>query len=217
MTIEHHPSEELLARFAAGKLDQAEHIVMAAHVSMCGRCRRFVAALERMGGIALKTAEPAAMAPDAFDVAMARIESGASSRPASVDRGPRRRTDEVDLPLVLNHYEIGSLRRIAPGVSMRPILLPKTGKSRAFLLMSAPGTRMLEHTHTETELTCVLRGSFSHQGGCFGPGDFDLGDHSIDHQPVVGTEELCVCLVAMSGKLRIHGLLGRLIEPFIRL
>ena len=217
MTIEHHASEELLAQFAAGRLEQAEHIVIATHVSMCARCRRFVAALERIGGIALEAAEPAAMAADAFDVAMARIERGASSRPASADRRPRRRRDEVELPEVLNHYEIGPLRRVAPGVSMRPILLPTTGKSRAFLLMSAPGTRMLEHTHTETELTCVLRGSFSHQGGRFGPGDFDLGDHSIDHQPVVGTEELCVCLVAMSGKLRINGLLGRLIEPFIRL
>ena len=44
MSIEHHPPEEFLAGFAAGRLDQAEHIVIAAHVSMCARCRRFVAA-----------------------------------------------------------------------------------------------------------------------------------------------------------------------------
>jgi hypothetical protein len=30
------------------------------------------------------------------------------------------------------------------------------GKARAFLLQSSPGTRMLEHTHTGSELTCVL-------------------------------------------------------------
>ena len=87
----------------------------------------------------------------------------------------------------------------------------------AFLLMAEPGTRMLEHTHSEIELTCVLKGSFSHEGGRFGPGDFDLGDETIDHQPVVGSDMPCVCLVAMSGKLRINGILGKLIEPFIRL
>ena len=118
---------------------------------------------------------------------------------------------------MLEHYQIGRVRRVAPGLSMRPIVMPGTGRFRAFLLRSEPGVRMLEHTHTESELTCVLQGSFSHHGGRFGPGDFDLGDDSVDHQPVVGAEEPCVCLVAMSGKLRINGLLGRLIEPFIRL
>ena len=40
---------------------------------------------------------------------------------------------------------------------------------------------MLEHTHTGTEMTCVLTGSFSHEAGHYGPGDFDLGDESVNH------------------------------------
>lgn len=216
MTIEHHPPEEFLARFATGRLDRAEHIVIAAHVSMCARCRRFVAAFERLGGAALEAAEPAALAAGAFDAAMARIAGGEAAPGAPAVPRPRR-AEDAGLPKVLDLYDIGRVRRIAPGLSMRPIVIPGAGRSRAFLLRSEPGTRMLEHTHTETELTCVLQGSFSHEGGRFGPGDFDVGDDSIDHQPVVGAEEVCVCLVAMSGKLRINGLFGRLIEPFIRL
>ena len=76
---------------------------------------------------------------------------------------------------------------------------------------------MLEHTHTGIELTCVLKGSFSHVGGRFGPGDFDYGDDTLDHQPLVGGEEPCVCLVAMTGDLRMNGFFGRLISPFVRL
>ena len=106
---------------------------------------------------------------------------------------------------------------MAPGVSMRPIELPGPSRSRAFLLRSNPGTRMLEHTHTGTELTCVLRGSFSHEGGRFGPGDFDFGDETQDHQPIVGDGEPCLCLVAMTGDLRMNGFFGRLISPFVRL
>lgn len=213
MTIEHHPPEELIARFAAGQLDPAEHIVIAAHVSMCARCRRFVAAFERLGGAALEAAEPAALAAGAFDAAMARIDAG-----DTVPAVPRsRRAEASGLPRALDFYEIGRVRRVAPGLTMRPIVVPGATKSRAFLLMADPGTRMLEHTHTETELTCVLQGSFSHEGGRFGPGDFDLGDDTVDHRLAVGSDMPCVCLVAMSGKLRINGLLGRLIEPFIRL
>jgi putative transcriptional regulator len=215
MTIEHHPPEELLARFATGRLDQAEHIVIAAHVSMCARCRRFVAAFERLGGAALEAAEPAALAAGVFDAVMARIGIGETAPPPSVPR--LRRVEDAGLPKVLDRYDIGRVRRIAPGLSMRPIVISGAGKSRAFLLRSEPGTHMLEHTHTETELTCVLEGSFNHEGGHFGPGDFDFGDDTVDHRPVVGADMPCVCLVAMSGKLRINGFLGRLIEPFIRL
>ena len=54
-----------------------------------------------------------------------------------------------------------------------------------FLLRSGPGTKMLQHSHTGIEMTCVLSGAFRHDGGHFGPGDFDLGDDTVDHQPMV--------------------------------
>ena len=122
-----------------------------------------------------------------------------------------------DLPEILRSCRFGKSRRVAPGVKLQPIMLPGADKSRAFLLWSAPGTRMLEHTHTGTELTLVLKGSFSHEGGEYRPGDFDFGDGDVDHQPIVGSDMPCLCLVAMSGDLQLHGWLGRLISPFVRL
>ncbi len=214
--IKHHPPEEFLAHFAAGRLDQAEHIVIAAHVSMCERCKRLVSAFEHFGGASLDAAIPAPIAAGAFEAAMARIKSAEAAPPPAA--GAKRHPPELaGLPKALSHYEIGPIRRVAPGISMRPIVISPAGKSRAFLLQSSPGTRLLEHSHTETELTCVLQGSFSHEGGRFGPGDFDVGDPTVDHRPIVGMEMPCLCLVAMSGKLRINGWMGRLIEPFIRL
>jgi putative transcriptional regulator len=66
-------------------------------------------------------------------------------------------------------------------------------------------------------MTCVLSGAFHHAGGHFGPGDFDLGDETVDHRPVVDAEQECVCLVAMEGQLMLSGLLGLLIQPFVQL
>jgi putative transcriptional regulator len=86
-----------------------------------------------------------------------------------------------------------------------------------FLLRSGPGTRMLEHAHTGFEMTCVLSGAFSQAGAHFGPGDFDLGDETVDHEPVVDKGQDCICLVAMQGNLRLKGLLGRIVQPFVRL
>jgi putative transcriptional regulator len=169
-------------------------------------------AVERIGGSTLGASEPVPMKAGAFEAVVAKLDRSLPQPSAPADRF----TDD-ELPEILRHYRIGRRRRVAPGVSMRPIELPGPSRSRAFLLRSDPGTHMLEHTHTGTELTCVLRGSFSHEGGRFGPGDFDFGDETLDHQPLVGGGEPCLCLVAMTGDLRINGFFGRLISPFVRL
>ncbi|MGJ4929626.1 ChrR family anti-sigma-E factor [Bradyrhizobium sp. HKCCYLS2038] len=216
MTISHHPPEDLLADYATGALDEAEQLVVGVHVAECARCRRFVRAIERLAGASLDAAEPVAMAADAFDAVMARIDRRPQPAPRVSDVA-KVDPELADLPEMIKRCKIGKRRRVAPGISMRPIMLSGTGKSRAFLLRSEPGARMLEHSHSGNELTCVLKGSFSHLGGQYGPGDFDYGDDEVDHRPVVGDEGPCLCLVAMTGDLRMHGLLGRIISPFVRL
>jgi putative transcriptional regulator len=212
MSVTHHPPPELLAGFAAGTLDAGEHLAVAVHASGCSKCRRLVRAVESIGGSTLEAIEPAPMKAGAFEAVMAKLGQAPPQPSASADSFA-----DDDLPEILRHYRIGRRRWVAPGVSMRPIELPGPSRSRAFLLRSNPGTHMLEHTHTGTELTCVLRGSFSHEGGRFGAGDFDFGDETLDHQPTVGAGEPCLCLVAMTGDLRINGFFGRLISPFVRL
>jgi putative transcriptional regulator len=212
MSVTHHPSPELLAGFAAGTLDAGEHLAVAVHASGCSTCRRLLRAIEGIGGSTLESIEPAPMKAGAFEAVGAKLDRSPPQPSAPADSFA-----DDDLPEILRHYRIGRRRRVAPGVSMRPIELLGPSRSRAFLLRSNPGTRMLEHTHTGTELTCVLRGSFSHEGGRFGPGDFDFGDETLDHQPIVGDGEPCLCLVAMTGDLRMNGFFGRLISPFVRL
>ena len=212
MSVTHHPSPELLAGFAAGTLDAGEHLAVAVHASGCSTCRRLLRAIEGIGGSTLESIEPAPMKAGAFEAVVAKLDRSPPQPSAPADSFA-----DDDLPEILRHCRIGRRRRVAPGVSMRPIELLGPSRSRAFLLRSNPGTRMLEHTHTGTELTCVLRGSFSHEGGRFGPGDFDFGDETLDHQPIVGDGEPCLCLVAMTGDLRMNGFFGRLISPFVRL
>jgi putative transcriptional regulator len=121
------------------------------------------------------------------------------------------------LPKFVRRYRFGRWNWVAPFVHVRPIELPEPGQTRVFLLKSGPGTRLLQHSHTGVEMTCVLTGGFSQEQGHYGPGDFDLGDESVDHHPVVDADGDCICLVAMQGELRLAGLLGRLMQPFVRL
>ena len=96
-----------------------------------------------------------------------------------------------------------------------PLHVPETGDVRVFLLKAKPGVKFLPHRHTGVEMTCVLMGSFSHDDARFGPGDFDLGDADTDHVIAIGVGMDCLCLVSMSGELRLKGLLGRMAQPFV--
>ena len=50
-----------------------------------------------------------------------------------------------------------------------------------------------------------------------GPATSTWAMTTVDHQPVVEAGQDCICLVAMQGELRLNGLLGRIVQPFVRL
>jgi putative transcriptional regulator len=216
MTISHHPPDDLLADYAVGALPEAEHLVVAVHAAGCARCQRFVRTMETLAGAALADGPPAPPVPGEFETVMERI---ARSPPAELqDERPRPGDPELaDLPELLQSCRIGPRRWVGPGLTTRPILLAPARKCRAFLLHAQPGTRLIQHTHTGDELTCVLKGSYTDHHHRYEAGDLDFSDEEVEHELVVGDDGPCLCLVALTGDLKLHGLFGRLISPFVRL
>ena len=53
--ITHHLSDEYLVEYAAGSLPEAESLVVASHLSMCGECRARVETFESIGAVLLET------------------------------------------------------------------------------------------------------------------------------------------------------------------
>jgi putative transcriptional regulator len=211
MTISHHPAEDRIADYAAGRLDEGQHLAIAAHLDHCVHCRRLVAALEHAAGAMLTDLTPEALSPRARDRTLAALDSPETAVPT------HPLNDMTELPATLRRHELGAWRWVGPGVHCRAIRFDSESRSRLFLLRAMPGTKLPQHTHSGTELTLVLKGSFSHEGGRFAAGDFEDADGEIEHRPVVGPEGECICLVAMEGELRLSGLLGRVMQPFVRL
>jgi len=217
MTIHHHPSDSLLTAFAAGTLDHGQHIAIATQLIACRHCRGWVRAVERVGGAVLAALPPAAMSTGALARIEARLGEPSHAAETAATPAPSGIDDVPGLPTFMRRYAAKGWEWIAPGVHLRSILLPQASSTRVFLLKFGAGTKMLQHSHTGLEMTCVLAGAFSHEDGHYGPGDFDLGDETVDHQPVVDPGEECICLVAMQGGFRLNGIIGRLMQPFIRL
>ena len=215
MTIAHHPEEELIAAYAAGSLDLGQHVAIATHLAACPDCRAFVRALKGVGGALIAETPPAPVRADALQRALARLSEPPPPPPPPLH--PACADAPANLPAFIRRFEFGRWRQVAPRVAMRPIRLPEASPTRVFLLKALAGTKVLEHDHTGFEMTCVLSGGFSHRGGQFGPGDFDFGDSNTRHQPHVDDDEDCVSLIAMQGKLVWKGVVGKLLQPFIRL
>lgn len=207
MSTVHRPSDETLAAFAAGRLDEGLALVVAAHVENDGESRARVADFQSLQGALLESVAPVAMAAGSGDL----IDRGAGSAPAV-----KRPSAEPALPGVLSPYAVGPWRPIGIKVAMRRVDVPGSD-ARVFMLRAGPGIALPHHRHTGFEWTTILSGAYEHEYGRYAAGDFDEADADHVHTPRVDAVEGCTCLVAVTGAVLFQGWLGRLLQPLVRL
>ena len=206
--IAHHPSDDSLARLAAGTLGAGPQLVVATHLSGCPRCRGRLRTFEAAAGAMLEDAAPARLGPDAFARVLRQLDA---DPPAS----PEPSVLHPELPPPLQAYEIGPWRFVHPGFRWRRLSLPESRDANVIMLKVAAGQAVPHHGHSGTEYTQVLTGSFADALGHYRVGDCVEMDEEVDHQPIVDPGGECVCLAAVEGKLRLSGWVGRLIQPLI--
>ena len=206
--ITHHPSDESLARLAAGTLGAGPRLVVSTHLSQCAQCLGRLRSFEAVGGAMLEEAKPVFARPDAFARVVARLDAPESPIPP-----PRALHHE--LPPPLNAYELGPWRFVHPGFRWRRVNLPESSDATVIMLKVGAGRRLPHHGHSGTEYTQVLTGSFSDSFGRYRAGDLIEMDEDVEHEPVADAGGECVCLTAVEGRLRLSGWIGRLLQPLV--
>jgi putative transcriptional regulator len=213
VTPRRHPSEDRIAACATGALRPGADLVVRAHLAVCAECRREAQFFESLGG-ALLEAEPAAdLQPDALARALAAIERPVPD--AASFAPPEGSADVLALPPDLHGYVAGKPRRLRKGASLTPLKPNRASGELVYLLRAPPGTAFPRHTHVGSEFTCVLQGTFSDAGVRLEAGDFVEVDHEVDHQPIVGGDEPCICLISTDAPLVMRGLLPRLLQRLV--
>lgn len=210
MTIRHHPSDESLLFHVAGSLGSGPALAVAIHVAGCARCQAQVADFETIGGVLLEKMPPELVEPTALTNTLQKIASSKQSTPPSPP-APLR-CDDLELPLQMSSCGLGPWRWLGPGMKWRRVTLPWDSNANVLLLKVAAGRSLPWHTHTGTEFTQVLHGSFSHHLGRYLPGDMDEADGDIEHRPIVDQGSDCISLAALDGDIRIRGRLGRALK-----
>jgi len=213
--IHHHPDDELLLSLAAGGLPTGIRLVTEVHLELCASCRERVAMLRAVGGAILEEETPVAMRDDALARALARIDALEAGNSDDASAAPRKVPAPPPLPAgavwprALADCSATRWQWLGPGMRWSRVSVPGAPEANVFLLRIGAGKYLPPHTHRGTELTQVIYGRFHDGRALFGPGDFDLADGEVHHQPVVQEGSECICIAAVEGRLHFDGLIAR--------
>jgi putative transcriptional regulator len=214
----HHPDEDVLLDYAAGKSPQATSVLVATHLALCPTCRAEVRRYEALGGALVEAEAPAPMAADALTSVLSRLddEDEVVETPVDLCDADTRKL----IPQPLRGYlgtGIDSLPWKTRGLGIREASLDFGDPSiRTSLVRIAPGSRVLGHTHGDLETTMVLKGAFNDSTGRYARGDVAVATADLEHAPVAEAGEECICLIIVEGGLKFTGTLSRLMNPFVR-
>jgi len=208
--ITHHIRPELIAAWVSGNLPAPFAVVVASHVAMCAECRAASGAAQTLGGALLEQVTPVALTPDALARALAALDA------PRAQPQPVRAAGIFPAPLM---EVLGGRpprwKMLGGGIRQQILMQEREGSLR--LLYIPQGRKVPEHGHGGMELTLVLQGSFSDLQGRFGVGDVEDAHDDVDHQPMAGIGEACICLAATDAPLRFRALLPRILQPLFRI
>jgi len=208
--ITHHLSDDILSRYAAGRLPHPFAVVVAAHLALCDDCRALVEAGDMLGGALVDGIGGTDLSPGAE----ARLMQALDAAPPPA---PEIRASGIFPAPVMQALDGHPPEWRMLGGGIRQQILSADGEGSLRLLYIPPGRAVPEHGHRGLELTLVLQGSFSDSAGRFGTGDVETATDDTDHQPVAGPGVACVCLAATDAPLRFHAMIPRLLQPLFRI
>jgi len=223
----YHPDDFTLLEYSAGSLGAAQALAVSVHLSYCRHCQEQLKKLNALGGALLSEATPASVGvdgslpedqaddDDGFEALMARIESAPERQetekpaPSAGFHNPLERY----LPKDLENLEWQQQTREIAKFDLDKII--KVDGARIALQRIKAGAKVPTHTHKGSELTVVLKGSFSDELGVYSEGDFIARDASHHHSPRAMQNEDCICLTILDAPMRFTGPLMRLLNPFM--
>jgi len=221
----HHPNENLLTEFASGTLPIAQAVAVKTHLHFCSECRQSVQKMESFGGALLEKLEPQPTPLDSFDNLMNSIEASSknvaqtSEAIASPRHSLNNNLNNKTLPKLIQkliNNEPLQWKKINRTLQTAPLTVGQNQYQVSLQRIEA-GDSAPEHDHRGVEITVVLEGSFSDTKGIYQEGDFLVKEPGDIHQPISARNQHCLCLSVEEAPVKLTGIWGKLLNPFIRL
>ncbi|MEQ1781010.1 MAG: cupin domain-containing protein [Hyphomonadaceae bacterium] len=167
---------------------------------------------EIIAGVVLEAEAPAAMSPNALDMAFAAIERGGKPKQPELAYPELAGLPAGLLDLVRESEAKRGWSHAGPGV--RRLDLGADGPLKLEIIRLGAGQAVPWHTHKGRELTLCVHGEFSDTLATYGPGDFSITDGSIRHQPKAHPGAPAFALAVTDAGLKFEGVLGAIQRIF---
>lgn len=232
--IHHHLSDDMILAYAAGSLPVGHALLVACHLEVCPHCAARLAEAEAIGGAMLNQCDDMGVSDDLFDRMMASIDEDQINPSGVTIPEPEVLRPDTSFAVAKSPPPPGTSlmpstlatvigedmnairwRTVGPGIKQYVLPIDGTEGETVRLLNLSPGFITPEHSHNGSELTMVLKGSFSDESGRYRVGDIQDADDSVHHQPMADTEEECICLTVTDAPLEFKGVITRLLQPII--
>ena len=230
--INRHPDSTLLVEYASGTLAPAPNIAVTTHLEFCDECRRNTHALQEIGGELLNNTVALPVSEDLLDTVLNCIDDeserlgslehdlGGDLDKHKLDTYNKAALNQDSLAKVIPDYvhrflPEGDLnwKFLSPSLKVAAISIGEEVHELAFHRIKAGG-KAPEHNHNGSEITVVLKGSFSDEDGIYNPGDFIVREPGDIHQPIAAQHEECICLSVLAAPIQLTGI-KRLLNPFL--
>ncbi|MFA0995262.1 MULTISPECIES: ChrR family anti-sigma-E factor [Pseudomonas syringae group] len=213
----HHPDDATLISYAAGALSQVIALVTAAHLERCAECRSRLRQAEQIGGVLIQQPISRVVPLNSRMAMLARLDEQDTSVDSAVHAMPAANHDPDLLPHCMHvhfgrHLSTLKWKTLIPGVQR--VSAKGIEQGNLMLLKISPGVSMPVHSHESGEMTMVLKGAYHDVQGEFGLNDVADLDSHIHHQPIAYPDRECICVLAAESKLRFHGWMARMMQPF---
>jgi putative transcriptional regulator len=212
-----HPiGDEFLLDYAAGTAPEPVAVLVATHVALNPDSRAVLNRLETAGGALLEGIVPTPVGDNALERVLAQLGPQEAAKP-----NPAAPAIRTTIPAPLRSYIPGDIRALpwrALAWGLSEAILPCTGETphKLSLLHIGAGKAFPRHTHRGPELVMVLEGGFTDEQGHYVRGDVCAADEAVEHRPVADPDGDCLCLAVTRGPIRYKGLLGLILNPFLR-
>jgi putative transcriptional regulator len=207
---------ELLLDYASGATPEPVALAVATYLDMNPSAAHVYGKLNEIGGSLIDAIEPAPLSDSGLSTVLARIDNV----PVDAKTFTLTSVDHCSVPHPLQPY-IGrswdslAWKTVTAGVQ-EYVFNTNTRGWRTSLLRIAPGKAMPTHTHAGEEYTVVLDGAYTDEAGSFARGSIEVADPAVTHKPIADSTYGCVCLAVLSAPVQLTGMLGWLVNPFLR-
>lgn len=226
--IHFHPDENILAEYASGSLDWGLAISVKAHLSMCPECQNKVSALSALGADFMHAASDHETNDEvdekkSFKALMQKIREreNADTSVEDIQTVAAQKTQRArnDLPPIVQRLIENEDRLnwsfLSPSLKQAR-LTSGQDKFEVCLHRIRKGGKVAEHDHRGREVTVILEGAFSDEDGTYRKGDFLLKEPGDKHRPTATQDQDCLCLSIVEAPVKLTGVMGKVINPFLR-